>query len=77
MGAALLVDNAYHQLIFTLVLIWASFGLSWNMLSGYTGLVLGWELKQLAPPPRVLIYSAFAEPQLSLAAALSGAAFLL
>src|SRR5690606_13044425 len=33
------VDNAYHQLIFTLVLIWASFGLSWNMLSGYTGLV--------------------------------------
>jgi branched-chain amino acid transport system permease protein len=39
MGAALLVDNAYHQLIFTLVLIWASFGLSWNMLSGYTGLV--------------------------------------
>ena len=39
MGAALLVDNAYHQLIFTLVLIWACFGLSWNMLSGYTGLV--------------------------------------
>ena len=39
MGAAILVDNAYHQLIFTLVLIWACFGLSWNMLSGYTGLV--------------------------------------
>lgn len=36
------------------------------------GLVLGWELKQLAPAPRVMIYSAFAEPQLSLAAALSG-----
>jgi DNA-binding NarL/FixJ family response regulator len=36
------------------------------------GLMLGWELKQLAPPPRVMIYSAFAEPQLSLAAALSG-----
>lgn len=37
--AALLVSNAYHQLIFTLVLVWACFGLSWNMLSGYTGLV--------------------------------------
>jgi DNA-binding NarL/FixJ family response regulator len=36
------------------------------------GLVLGWELKQLPPAPRVVIYSAFAEPQLSLAAALSG-----
>jgi DNA-binding NarL/FixJ family response regulator len=36
------------------------------------GLVLGWELKQLAAPPRVMIYSAFAEPQLSLAAAVSG-----
>ncbi|WP_235610706.1 branched-chain amino acid ABC transporter ATP-binding protein/permease [Bordetella sp. H567] len=36
---ALMVDNTYHQLIFTLVLVWACFGLSWNMLSGYTGLV--------------------------------------
>jgi two-component system, NarL family, response regulator DevR len=36
------------------------------------GLVLGWELKQLTPAPGVMIYSAFAEPQLSLAAALSG-----
>jgi len=39
LGAALLTRNAYHQLIFTLVLVWACFGLSWNMLSGYTGLV--------------------------------------
>jgi branched-chain amino acid transport system permease protein len=39
LAAALLVDNTYHQLIFTLVLVWACFGLSWNMLSGYTGLV--------------------------------------
>ena len=39
LAASLLVDNAYHQLIFTLVLVWASFGLAWNMLSGYTGLV--------------------------------------
>jgi two-component system, NarL family, response regulator DevR len=36
------------------------------------GLLLGWELKQLREGPRVMIYSAFAEPQLSLAAALSG-----
>ena len=36
---ALSVQNAYHQLMFTLVLVWACFGLSWNMLSGYTGLV--------------------------------------
>lgn len=39
MGLSLLVQNSYHQLILTLVLIWACFGLSWNMLSGYTGLV--------------------------------------
>jgi DNA-binding NarL/FixJ family response regulator len=36
------------------------------------GLMLAWKLKQLPPAPRVVIYSAFAEPQLSLAAALSG-----
>ncbi|TGD64485.1 branched-chain amino acid ABC transporter ATP-binding protein/permease [Tabrizicola sp. WMC-M-20] len=36
---AMFVQNSYHQLIFTLVLVWATFGLSWNMLSGYTGLV--------------------------------------
>jgi len=36
------------------------------------GLLLGWELKQLQTPPRVVIYSAFADPQLSLAAAVSG-----
>jgi DNA-binding NarL/FixJ family response regulator len=37
------------------------------------GLLLGWELKQLEAPPRVVIYSAFAEPELNLAATLSGA----
>jgi DNA-binding NarL/FixJ family response regulator len=37
------------------------------------GAVLALELKQLDAPPRVVIYSAFAEPRLSLAAALSGA----
>jgi ABC-type branched-subunit amino acid transport system ATPase component/ABC-type branched-subunit amino acid transport system permease subunit len=36
---ALVVSNSYYQLMMTLVLVWACFGLSWNMLSGYTGLV--------------------------------------
>ena len=34
-----LVTNSYYQLMLTLVLVWACFGLSWNILSGYTGLV--------------------------------------
>jgi ABC-type branched-subunit amino acid transport system ATPase component/ABC-type branched-subunit amino acid transport system permease subunit len=33
------VQNSYYQLIMTLVLIWAALGLSWNMLSGYSGLI--------------------------------------
>src|ERR1700756_5881718 len=33
------VTNSYYQLIMTLVLVWAVFGLSWNLLSGYTGLI--------------------------------------
>jgi ABC-type branched-subunit amino acid transport system ATPase component/ABC-type branched-subunit amino acid transport system permease subunit len=33
------VSNQYYQLILTLVPIWATMGLSWNVLSGYTGLV--------------------------------------
>jgi branched-chain amino acid transport system permease protein len=36
---SLLVTNQYYQLMLTLVPIWAVMGLSWNMLSGYTGLV--------------------------------------
>jgi DNA-binding NarL/FixJ family response regulator len=36
------------------------------------GLVLSWELKQLPSSPRILIYSAFAESQLILAAAVAG-----
>lgn len=36
---AVFVTNSYYQLILTLVLIWAVFGLSWNILSGYTGLI--------------------------------------
>jgi branched-chain amino acid transport system permease protein len=33
------VRNSYYQLMLTLVPIWAAFGLSWNILSGYSGLV--------------------------------------
>jgi len=33
------VKDSYYQLMLTLVLVWATFGLSWNLLSGYTGLV--------------------------------------
>jgi ABC-type branched-subunit amino acid transport system ATPase component/ABC-type branched-subunit amino acid transport system permease subunit len=36
---SLVVTNSYYQLIMTLVLVWAIFGLSWNLLSGYTGLI--------------------------------------
>jgi len=36
---ALMVRNSYYQLIMTLVLIWATMGLSWNLLSGYSGLI--------------------------------------
>ncbi len=32
------VTNSYYQLMLTLVPIWAVFGLSWNLFSGYTGL---------------------------------------
>jgi branched-chain amino acid transport system permease protein len=37
--AAALVRDSYYQLMLTLVLVWACFGLAWNVLSGYTGLV--------------------------------------
>src|SRR6201990_172352 len=36
---SLAVTNSYYQLILTLVLVWAIFGLSWNLLCGYTGLI--------------------------------------
>ncbi|HET7885942.1 MAG TPA: branched-chain amino acid ABC transporter ATP-binding protein/permease [Bradyrhizobium sp.] len=38
-AVSLLITNSYYQLIMTLVLVWAVFGLSWNLLSGYTGLI--------------------------------------
>jgi branched-chain amino acid transport system permease protein len=33
------VSNSYYQLIMTVVPVWAVMGLSWNLLSGYSGLV--------------------------------------
>jgi branched-chain amino acid transport system ATP-binding protein/branched-chain amino acid transport system permease protein len=38
-AVSLTITNSYYQLIMTLVLVWAVFGLSWNLLSGYTGLI--------------------------------------
>jgi branched-chain amino acid transport system permease protein len=35
----LIIHNSYYQLMLTLVLVWACFGLAWNLFSGYTGLV--------------------------------------
>src|SRR5689334_25046550 len=37
--AGMAVRDNYYQLMLTLVPIWAVLGLSWNLLSGYTGLV--------------------------------------
>jgi branched-chain amino acid transport system permease protein len=37
LAATTLVTNSYYQLIMTLVPIWAVFGVSWNILSGYGG----------------------------------------
>jgi branched-chain amino acid transport system permease protein len=36
---AMFVSNQYYQLMLTLVPIWAVMGLSWNLLSGYSGLI--------------------------------------
>ena len=37
LGVSWSVPNSYYQLILTLVPIWAAFGVSWNILSGYGG----------------------------------------
>lgn len=39
LALALVVDNQYYQLMLTLVLVWAIMGVSWNVFSGYSGLV--------------------------------------
>ncbi len=36
---ALLVSNSYYLLIMTIVPVWAVMGLSWNLFSGYSGLI--------------------------------------
>jgi branched-chain amino acid transport system permease protein len=33
------IENKYYQLILTLTLLWTVMGLSWNMLSGYSGMI--------------------------------------
>jgi ABC-type branched-subunit amino acid transport system ATPase component/ABC-type branched-subunit amino acid transport system permease subunit len=38
LAAGTLVRNSYYQLMLTLVPIWATIGLSWNLFSGYSGL---------------------------------------
>jgi len=38
-AAATLVEHSYYQLILTVVPVWAVMGLSWNLLSGYSGFV--------------------------------------
>src|SRR5262249_54193134 len=37
LAIAAVVTNSYYQLILTLVPLWALFGVSWNILSGYGG----------------------------------------
>ncbi len=39
LGGAALVDNRYYQLILTLVPLWATVGVAWNLFSGYSGLM--------------------------------------
>ena len=39
LAIGMVVQNSYYQLMMTLVLIWATMGLSWNVLSGYSGLI--------------------------------------
>ena len=39
LAVGLMVGDSYYQLMLTLVPIWAVVGLSWNLLSGYSGLV--------------------------------------
>ncbi len=39
LALGMMVGDSYYQLMLTLVPIWAVVGLSWNLLSGYSGLV--------------------------------------
>ncbi len=39
LAAAMLIENQYYQLMLTLVPVWAILGISWNVFSGYSGMV--------------------------------------
>ncbi len=39
LGVAAFIDNRYYQLVLTLVPIWATVGVAWNLFSGYSGLM--------------------------------------
>jgi branched-chain amino acid transport system permease protein len=39
LGATWLIQDRYYQLMFTLVPIWATVGVAWNIFSGYSGLM--------------------------------------
>ena len=39
LAIAAAIDNKYYQLVMTLVPIWASVGVAWNLFSGYSGLM--------------------------------------
>ncbi len=39
LGLGFVVENTYYRLLLTLVPIWATFAVSWNIFSGYSGLV--------------------------------------
>ena len=38
LGLSFLVDNSYYRLLLTVIPIWATFAVSWNIFSGYSGL---------------------------------------
>ncbi|MFN0299498.1 MAG: ABC transporter permease subunit [Burkholderiales bacterium] len=39
LAASMLIENQYYQLMLTLVPVWAILGISWNVFSGYSGMV--------------------------------------
>src|SRR5437764_13330330 len=38
-AVSMLIENQYYQLMLTLVPVWAILGISWNVFSGYSGMV--------------------------------------
>ena len=39
LAASMLIENQYYQLMLTLIPVWAILGISWNVFSGYSGMV--------------------------------------